>query len=507
MPAEVPTSYWVDSAPAPTFPRLEEPVVVDVAVIGAGITGITAATLLKEAGKTVALLESKEVLRGVTGYTTAKLTSGHNLIYAAINGTFGRRAARLYAEANEAAIVHVAAVAEARKIACDLERTSNYVYTEAREDVEKVRDEVKAAGDAGLNVSFVEETPLPFPVAGAVRQEGQAQFHPRKYLLPLAESIPGDGSCVFQETRALTVEDGDPCRVRTNRGEVIARDVIVATHLSILDRGLYFAKTSPKRSYVLGIPLDEAEAPEGMFISTESPIHSIRHTPFDGRRLLMIGGEGHKAGQDEDTSKRYSSLEDWARTRFGVGAPEYRWSTQDNYSADRVPYVGKLGRRSRHVYVATGFSGWGMTNGTVAAIILCDAILGRVNPWAEVYDSTRLPAVRAAPRLLKENANAGLRWFGDRLPGRTRSLPDLASGDGAVVSIRGERAAVYKGDDGTLVTLSAVCTHLGCIVGWNTAEKTWDCPCHGSRFDPHGRVIQGPAVQDLTRKDARLAAE
>jgi glycine/D-amino acid oxidase-like deaminating enzyme/nitrite reductase/ring-hydroxylating ferredoxin subunit len=507
VPAEVPTSYWVDSAPAPTFPRLEEPVVVDVAVIGAGITGITAATLLKEAGKTVALLESKEVLRGVTGYTTAKLTSGHNLIYAAITGTFGRKAARLYAEANEAAIVHVAAVAEARKIACDLERTSNYVYTEAREDVEKVRDEVKAAGNAGLNVSFVEETPLPFPVAGAVRQEGQAQFHPRKYLLPLAESTPGDGSCVFQETRALTVEDGDPCRVRTNRGEVIARDVIVATHLSILDRGLYFAKTSPKRSYVLGIPVDEAEAPEGMFISTESPIHSIRHTPFDGRRLLMIGGEGHKAGQDEDTSKRYSSLEDWARTRFGVGAPEYRWSTHDNYTADRVPYVGKLGRRSQHVYVATGFNGWGMTNGTVAAIILSDAILGRANRWAEVYDSTRLPAVRAVPRLLKENANAGLRWFSDRLPGRTRSLPDLASGEGAVVSIGGERAAVYKDDDGTLVTLSAVCTHLGCIVGWNTAEKTWDCPCHGSRFDSYGRVIQGPAVQDLRRKDAGAAAK
>jgi glycine/D-amino acid oxidase-like deaminating enzyme/nitrite reductase/ring-hydroxylating ferredoxin subunit len=506
VPQEVPTSYWVDSTSAPAFPRLDEPVVVDVAVIGAGITGITAATLLKEGGKTVALLESKEVLCGVTGYTTAKLTSGHNLIYAAISGTFGQRAARLYAEANEAAIVHVAAVAEARKIACDLERTSNYVYAEAREDVEKVRDEVKAARDAGLNVSFVEETPLPFPVAGAVRQEGQAQFHPRKYLLPLAESIPGDGSCVFQETRALSVEDGDPCRVRTNRGEVIARDVIVATHLSILDRGLYFAKTSPKRSYVLGIPVDEAEAPEGMFISTESPIHSIRHTRFDGRRLLMIGGEGHKTGQDEDTRRRYSSLEEWARARFELGPVEYRWSTQDNYSADRVPYVGKLGRRSDHVYVATGFNGWGMTNGTVAGLLLCDAILGKPNPWAEVYDSTRLPPFRALGRLAKENANVGKRWVGDRLPGRQRSAAGLAPGEGAIVSLGSERAAVYKEEDGSLISLSPVCTHLGCIVGWNTAEKTWDCPCHGSRFDPRGRVIQGPAVQNLPRKNVGPAS-
>jgi glycine/D-amino acid oxidase-like deaminating enzyme/nitrite reductase/ring-hydroxylating ferredoxin subunit len=501
VPPDIPTSYWIDSTPAPAFPRLDEPIVVDVAVIGAGIAGITAATLLKEAGKTVALLESKEVLRGVTGYTTAKLTSGHNLIYGAIASTFGSEAARLYGEANEAAIAHVTAVAEARKIACDLERTSNYVYTEARSEVDAIRAEVKAARDAGLDASFVEETPLPFPVAGAVRQEGQAQFHPRKYLLPLVESLPGDGSCVFQETRALSVEDGAPCRVRTNRGEVIARDVIVATHLPILDRGLYFAKTSPKRSYVLGIPVDEAEAPAGMFISTETPIHSIRHAPFDGRRLLIVGGEGHKAGQDEDTRRRYASLEEWARARFDIGSVEYRWSTHDNYSADRVPHIGRLGRRSDHIYVATGFNGWGMTNGTVAGMLLCDAILGKPNPWAELYDSTRRPRLGAVRRLAKENADVGLRWLGDRLPGRSGSLAELAPGGGDVVSLGGERSAVYREDDGTLVSLSPVCTHLGCIVGWNTAEKTWDCPCHGSRFDRHGRVIQGPAVQNLPHKN------
>jgi glycine/D-amino acid oxidase-like deaminating enzyme/nitrite reductase/ring-hydroxylating ferredoxin subunit len=506
VPQEVPTSYWVDSTPAPAFPRLDEPIVVDVAVIGAGIVGITAATLLKDAGKTVALLESKEVLRGVTGYTTAKLTSGHNLIYGPITSTFGAEAARLYAEANEAAIAHVAAVAEAKKIECDLERTSNYVYTEARSGVDEIRAEVKAALEAGLDASFVEETPLPFPIAGAVRQEGQAQFHPRKYLLPLAESIPGDGSCVFQETRALTVEDGEPCRVRTSRGEVIARDVVVATHLSILDRGLYFAKTTPKRSYVLGIPVDNAQAPDGMFISTETPIHSIRHTPIEGRRLLIVGGEGHKAGQDRDTRRRYAALEEWARARFKLGSVEYRWSTHDNYSSDRVPYIGKLGRRSDHVYVATGFNGWGMTNGTVAGMLLCDAILGKPNPWAEVYDSNRLPQLGGARRLVKENVDVGLRWLGDRLPRRVGALAGLAAGEGGVVSVGGERSAIYKDDDGTLVSLSPVCTHLGCIVGWNTAEKTWDCPCHGSRFDRRGRVIQGPAVQDLPRKNVEPAS-
>jgi glycine/D-amino acid oxidase-like deaminating enzyme/nitrite reductase/ring-hydroxylating ferredoxin subunit len=500
VPRDAPQSYWIDSTPAPSFPRLEEPVVVDVAVVGAGIAGITTATLLKEAGKTVALLESKEILRGVTGYTTAKLTSGHNLIYDSIGATFGREAARIYAVANEAAIAHVADVSERRKIACDLERTVNYVYTESRDEIEAIRAEVKAAQAAGLDASFVEETPLPFPVAAAVRQENQAQFHPRKYLLPLAASLPGDGSCVFQETRVVGVEDGDPCRVRTDRGEVIARDVVLATHLPLLDRGFFFAKTAPKRSYVLAFPVEEANAPDGMFISTETPIHSVRHTPFDGRRLLLVGGEGHKAGQDDDTRHRYASLEEWARARFELGAVEYRWSTHDNYSADRVPYVGKLGRRTDHVYIATGFSGWGMSNGTAAGMLLCDLILGRPNRWAALYDATRLPPLRATPRLLKENANAGKRWFGDRLPVRARSSEDLAAGEGAIVSLNGERAAVYKKDDRSIVALSPVCTHLGCIVGWNTAEKTWDCPCHGSRFDTDGKVIQGPAVRDLARK-------
>ena len=502
MAHEAPTSYWIASTSTPRFPRLEEPVEVDVAVLGAGIAGITAATLLKGAGKTVALLESKEVLRGVTGHTTAKLTSGHALAYSAISSIFGPAEARLYAQANEAAIQYVRRVAEEREIDCDLETAANYVYTESREEVDTIRAEVEAAKAAGLEVSFVTETPLPFPVAGALRQENQAQFHARKYLLPLVEAIPGEGSHVFQETRALAVEDGEPCRVETDRGDLRARDVIVATHLSILDRGLFFAKTSPKRSYVLGIPAEAESAPDGMFISTETPIHSIRSTPLNGRRLLLVGGEGHKTGQEEDTRRRYASLEAWARSRFDVGEVEYRWSTHDNYSADHVPFVGKLTRRADHVFVATGFSGWGMTNGTVAGMILSDAILGRENAWAALYDSTRLPPVRGLGRLAKENANAGTRWIGDRLPGRKGAVGEIPAGEGRIVEWNGERAAVYKDEQGALTALSAVCTHLGCLVSWNTAEKSWDCPCHGSRYDTGGRVIQGPAVNDLERKPA-----
>jgi glycine/D-amino acid oxidase-like deaminating enzyme/nitrite reductase/ring-hydroxylating ferredoxin subunit len=497
---EAPNSYWIASTPTPSFPRLEEPVEVDVAVLGAGIAGITAATLLKQAGKTVALLESREVLRGVTGHTTAKLTSGHTLVYSAITSMFGPDEARLYAQANEAAIQYVRRVTDERGIDCDLETAVNYVYTESRDEVETIQNEVAAAKAAGLDVSFVDETPLPFPVAAALRQENQAQFHARKYLLPLAESIPGDGSHVFQDTRALSVADGEPCRIEIDRGEVRARDVIIATHLSILDRGLFFAKTSPKRSYVLGIPADPASVPDGMFISTETPVHSVRSTPLDGRRLLLVGGEGHKAGQEKDTRRRYAALEAWARSRFDVAEVEYRWSTHDNYSADRVPFIGKLTGRADHVYIATGFGGWGMSNGTVAGMILSDAILGRPNGWAQLYDSTRMPRLRGLGRLAKENANAGTRWIADRLPGRKGRVDDIPAGEGGIVELNGERAAVYKDEQGALTVLSPVCTHLGCIVSWNTAENSWDCPCHGSRFDTSGAVIQGPAVRDLERK-------
>ena len=478
---------------------------VDVAVLGGGITGITVAAQLKRAGKTVALVESKRILHGVTGYTTAKLTAGHNVIYTHLERHFGAAGARVYAAANQAAIEEVARVSVEEGIDCDLERTRNYVYSESADDVEQLEAEAAAARRAGLASSFVRETELPFPVAGAVVTEDQAQFHPRKYLLPLAERLPGDGSHVFELTRALDVEDGAPCRVRTDRGTIRARDVVVATHLPILDRGLFFAKVHPQRSYVLAAEVDAARAPRGMYISTESPIHSVRSTPADGGRLLVIGGEGHKTGQEPRTDERYERLAAWIRERFGVDTFRYRWSTQDNYSVDRVPYVGRLRRTSRHLYAATGYGGWGMSNGIAAALLLADLVLGRPNRWATLYDSKRLKPAASAREFAVENANVAKRWFGDRAAAaRRHGVNDLAPGEGRVARLGGELVAVHRDADGELHAVSAVCTHLACLVSWNPSERSWDCPCHGSRFDAGGRVIQGPAVKDLAPRDDAL---
>jgi glycine/D-amino acid oxidase-like deaminating enzyme/nitrite reductase/ring-hydroxylating ferredoxin subunit len=495
-------SFWLGTTPETDYPALIDDVSVDVAVVGAGITGITAAVLLKRAGKTVALLDSKRIVRGASGYTTAKVTSGHGAGYSQIRKGFGEEGARTYAQANEAAIERIAQFVEEHGIDCDFERKANYVYAESAADVEQLRQETEVERKAGLAVSLVDETPLPFPVAAALRLENQAQFHPRKYLLALAATIPGDGSHVFEQSRVQDVKSGEPYEVTTERGVVRAADVVVATHLPILDRGLFFAKAYPHRSYAVAAPLGQAPDPEGMYINSGTPTRSIR-TMRDGDRVFLnVGGNGHKTGDDDDTPARYDQLEQFLRKHWpDAGEVSYRWSTQDYMPHDQVPYVGRLRRGSEHVYAATGYKKWGMTNGTAAAMIVSDAILGRRNPWADLYDAKRLVRRSGLVSFLKENGAAGVHFVVDRLSRAERGAVDeLEPGDGALIRVRGRKTAVYRDAAGTVHAMSPVCQHLYCIVDWNPAERSWDCPCHGSRYDGQGRAIQGPTTKDLKRR-------
>lgn len=490
-------SFWIDSNPTNTYPSLENRVTVDVAIIGGGIVGLTAATLLKRAGKTVALIESRQVAAGVSGHTTAKVTALHQLIYADLIKQIGEQKAKLYAESNLAGVEQVAAFVAEEQIDCDFSRQSSYTFAEPDSELDQIKDEVEAALKLGLPAIFVKETSLPFAIAGAIKLDNQAQFHVRKYLLHLAKNIAGDGSYLFENTRVQKVDDGDSCYVVTDLGIITAHDVIVATNLPILNQGLFFAKTYPERSYIVGAKIDPSNAPVGMYIGSGESSHSIRTTPYEDGLLLLVGGEGHKVGTDSNTEERYQKLEAYARDRFGIDTFVYRWSNQDMVSFDKLPYIGNLTPFNKHIYVATGFSLWGMSKGTMSGMILSDLILGKDNPYTELYDSLRAtPFVTVES--VKQEVDVATRWIGDRFKGLlSSSFNEVAKGEGKLLTIDNEKVAAYRDGLGTVHAVSATCTHLACIVSWNNAEKSWDCACHGARFSFDGKVIQGPAIKDL----------
>jgi glycine/D-amino acid oxidase-like deaminating enzyme/nitrite reductase/ring-hydroxylating ferredoxin subunit len=496
-------SYWIESIPKSVFPSLHEDLIVDVVVVGSGIAGMTTAMLLKKAGKTVAVVDARKIAEGVSGHTTAKVTSLHQLIYANLIENLGIDKARIYAESNQAALEQVAKFVEEEKIDCDFSRRSAYTFAESAHGLIKIQEEVTASLQLGLPATFVQETPLPFPVMGAIRFDHQAQFHPRKYLLHLAQCIQDDGSYVFENTKVTNAESGKTfCQVTTDRGVITAQQVVITTHLPILDSGLFFAKTYPKRSYIIGARINPDRAPEGMFIGCGKEYFSIRTTPDresldENGVLLLIGGGGHKVGEVINTEAQYQKVEDFARERFGIDTFDYRWSTQDMVSFDKLPYIGNLTPTSPDLYVATGFSLWGMTNGTLAGMLLADRILDITNPWINLYDSTRITPF-VTPEGIKHTINVGMHWVGDRFKGLNISeLAQVEAGEGQLVTIDGEKIAAYRDEQGAIHAISAVCPHLGCILAWNNAEKSWDCPCHGSRFGCDGAVLHGPAISDL----------
>jgi glycine/D-amino acid oxidase-like deaminating enzyme/nitrite reductase/ring-hydroxylating ferredoxin subunit len=499
-------SLWLDT----TEPRAERPPLdgerrVDVAVVGAGITGITAALLLARAGRSVVVVDQHVVGGGTTGHSTAKVTSQHGMTYAVLRLTHGRGAARTYAQAMEAAKERIADLV-GEGIDCGFRRKAAYLYASAGWQRKLIEREAEAATEAGLPATFVETAPLPYDVYGAVRFDDQAEFDSRAYVLGLTRLLIDARGTVYEHTRAHQVHEGEPCRVETDRGVLIADDVVVATLMPFLDRGGFFARAYPHRSYVVTARI-AGPPPDGMFINAGSPTRSLRSHPFAGEELLLVGGEGHHVGSGKAGPERYDALIEFARRHWDVRSIEHRWSSQDYSPDDHVPYAGRLHLWSRHVYVATGLRKWGITAGTAAAALISDAILGRENDWAGLFSSTRIRPLQEAPRFALENTRTGIRFFSDRLKHRgTRPIDELRPGEGAIVSAAGRKVAGFRDDDGALHAVSSRCTHLGCQVVWNSAERTWDCPCHGSRFDVDGDVLNGPAVRPLEPRSSGTAA-
>ena len=498
-------SYWIESTRSPGYPALGTDTSASIAVVGGGIVGLTTALLLQQAGYDVVLLEAAEIGTGVTGHTTGKLTAGQALAYSTIEGRHGEDVARAYASSQNAGIALVSRLVESFGIECELELATNLVYAEHEDEVELLERELEAASRAGLDMELVHDLREPFPAVAALRLDEQRQFHARKYLLGLAAELDGHGSSVHEQTRVVRVEQGRPHRVETERGTVRADRVVVATHAPITSQGLLFARALPRRAYAVAAPT-EGEAVEGMWINVGSPTRSLRTAPLpDGRRLLIAVGERHRTGQDDSADAHYDHLGSFLSEHFSL-TPEYAWSTQDLYSIDDLPYVGRLGGPSSRFYVATGFGGWGLSNGSMSALVISDQILGRANPWAHVFDPERSSLRRSPLTLAKENAIVALQFVEGKLRGSKGSLADVEPGSGRILELEGTKAAVYRDDEGTIHAVSPTCTHMGCVVAWNPAERSWDCPCHGSRFGVDGNVLTGPAATALETVEVAAGA-
>ena len=495
-------SLWLAGAPATAYPALEDDLECDVAVIGGGIAGISAALELKRGGARVAVLDRGVICGGASGFTTAKVSALQETKLGEIDELHGADGAAAYAAASLAAVARIDELVREERIDCGWERVAAYTYAADEQQIDAVVHEAHVALAAGLDVQLTTAVPLPFAVAQAVCLPGQGQLDPVRYVRGLAAAVDGDGSRVFESTAVAGVDEGSPCRVRTDGGATVtARDVIVATNYPLLDRGLFFARMEATRSYLVAARV-RGDAPRGMLITAGQPSRSLRSYRDGDDTWLLVGGEGHLTGSDEARPARFETLERFAREHFDVIDVPYRWSTQDGMPVDNLPYIGPYTLASSHLFVAAGFQKWGMTSATIAAGVLADRIAGRANAYAAVFDPNRA-TVRSAPAVAKLQLWVARHFVGDRLsPAQAPSAGDVPRGEARVVRSGLGKVGVYRDDDGVAHGVSLRCTHLGCLLHFNAAERSWDCPCHGSRFDVDGSVLAGPATEPLERRDA-----
>ncbi|WP_413302905.1 FAD-dependent oxidoreductase [Bacillus sp. 1P10SD] len=493
-----PKTFWREIE-FPSYPKLTEDLSVDVAIVGAGITGVTTAYLLSIEGLKVALIEAGSVLNGTTGHTTAKLTAQHGLIYDELINHFGKEKARHYFESQMDAIQFVESTVQEKGIDCDFSKEDAYIYAVTDEYSEKLKIEWEAYKSLGIDGALKDSIPFNIQTTAALMMSNQAQYHPLKFLKALLEEAVKAGCMVYENTTAEDIEDdySEPKVVTKDGQRVSCKHVIVASHFPFYDKpGLYFARMYADRSYAIGLKTDK-EYPGGMYISADSPSRSIRYTPYNGEKLLIIGGENHKTGQGVDTLKHYEALEAFAEEVFGIKEYEYRWSAQDLVTLDKLPYIGEITSGREHILVATGYKKWGMTTGILAGQLLSDYVMQRGNPYQELYSPSRFQADPDLSNALTTNADVAKHLLKGKLEIVEKITDDLQDGEGAVVMYKGKRAGAYKDKNGKLYIVDTTCTHLGCECEWNHAEKSWDCPCHGSRFSYAGDVIEGPARKPL----------
>ena len=507
------TSIWHKSAGVPSYPKLARDIRVDACIIGAGIAGLSVAYNLAKAGKSVAVLDDGPIGGGESGNTTAHLASAMDDGIAVLEEVHGQEKARKIVESHHAAINWIERTAKLENIDCDFSRLDGWLFLGGSDDVSVLQKELAAAKRCGLSgAELLDRAPIANVETGpAIRFPEQGQFHVLKYLSGLCRAIGENGGDIFCDTKVESIEGGSPCMVRTSDKRLITADaVIVCTNGSISDMYKTHATQAPMRSYAVAFVVPRGSVTPALFWDTADPYHYVRLQPIDAAGVaptkgdvlmdaLIVGGEDHRTGKADDGDVRWQHLIEWARARWPQAQEVLaRWSGQVLEPNDSIAFIGRNPDGAQNVYMASGDSGQGMTHGTIAGTLISDIILGRKNELEAIYDPRRVTVgVRAAEEFVSNNVDVAVSMVKDWLNPLSPGEDDIPRGHGRVVRKGMHRVAAYRDENGTLHEKSAVCTHLKCIVAWNSTEKSWDCPCHGSRFDAYGKVLNGPAVEDL----------
>ncbi len=501
-----PEPYWREGVQLPTFPPMEEDQRVDVAIVGGGITGITAAYLLIKEGVKVALVEADRLLNGTTGHTTAKVTAQHGLIYHEFLQHLGVEKTRGYYEANTESIDFIRTTIREAQIECDWHEEDAYLYATTDLYAKKLEKELTAYRKLSIEGGLSDTIPLGLSVQNALSMKHQGQFHPLKYLSHLVNAFTEAGGQIFENTTAIHVEEGPEATevLMRNGAKLKCKAVLACSHFPFHGgMGFYFSRMHAVRSYLIAVK-PERDFAGGMYLGVDPPKRSVRAATRHGETILLVGGESHKAGQGKDALEHYQALENFARTEIGIKDVLFRWSAQDLTTLDKLPYIGPITQNQPHIMVATGYRKWGMTNGTQAALLLKDLVLNRDNPYKDLFAPTRFYVDPSLKHFFMENTDVAKHLVKGKLEVPTKDPEELAHDEGAVCLVNGQRKGAYKDSDGKLYIVDTTCTHMKCEVNWNHGDRTWDCPCHGSRYSYKGDVIEGPAKKPLKRQDEAM---
>ncbi len=505
------SSYWIQST---KNLKLNEKITnnyeTDVCIIGAGLAGLSTGYYLAKEGVNVIILDKDNIGQKVSGNTTAKITLQHNLIYDYLIKSFGTDFAMKYFKSNKEAISNIKKIIDDENIECDFEYQDNYVYTTNQDDITKIHNEIKAinslnnilnSNEKDIFADFVTSCNLPFKMCGAIKVKDQAQFHPLKYMFGLSKAIKNKGGIIFTNSLVTDVKQKDGVYTTyTDKHFIKSKYIVIASHFPFKDfPGFYFSKMYQSTSYVLGIDT-KSDLFDGMYISSDKPTFSYRTAKYKDKKILIMAGGDHKTGYAPDNNQTgYNILEQEAKKYYPNCEILYKWNTRDCITIDKVPYIGDFSNLMPNMFVATGFNKWGITSSNVAANIIRDKILGIKNEYSKIYEATRFSPIKNAHEMKNITSQVLKSFVTNRIKIPEENLSAIKNDNGGIIKVNGASIGIYKDINGKVFAVNPTCTHLGCLLTWNNLDKTWDCPCHGSRFDYTGKNLYDPAFKDLER--------